>query len=145
MLRSYERISIFGAMCGIFGGCFLLASLVHTTGDVELGGLTREPRMVELGMLELIAGATLCAAAVGGFARRVWAWKAGALGHALGIVTSIIGLLAPRLDIGPLTEVGNMFYLMMLILLSLSMVALWRLRPRNPVRRAHHRLAARMY
>jgi len=145
MLRSYERISIFGAMCGIFGGCFLLAALVHTTGDVELGGLSREPRMIELGMLELISGAVLCAAAVGGFARRVWAWKAGALGHALGIVTSVLGLLAPRIGFGPLTDVGNMFHLMMLILLSLSMIALWRLRPRNPLRRAGHRMAARMY
>lgn len=146
MLRRYERISIFGVMCGLLGGCFLLAALVHTGGGDGFGGeLAREPRMTELGLLELISGAVLCAEAVGAFARRLWAWKTGVLGHVLGIVTAILGLLAPRIGFGPLTDVANMFFLMMLILLSLDLLAVWRLRPRNPVRRARHRMAARFY
>jgi hypothetical protein len=145
MLRSTERTSIFGVMCGLLGGCFLLAGLVHTTGGADFGELAREPRMIELGLLELISGAVLCAAAVAGFARQLWAWRAGILGHVLGIATSILGLLSPRIGFGPLTDVANMFFLMMLILLSLDLLAVWRLRPRNRLRRAQHRMAARLY
>lgn len=145
MLRSYERVSIFGVMCGLLGGAYLLAALVHTSGGVELGELSREPRLMELGLLELISGAVLCAGAVGMFARRIWAWKTGVLGHALGIVTAVLGLLAPRIGLGPITDAANMFFLLMLVLTSLSLIAVWRIRPRNPIKRAGHRMAARLY
>ena len=145
MLRTYERIRMFGVLCGVFGGAFLLAALVHMSTGVDLGELSREPRMMELGLLELISGAVLSAAAVGHFARKIWAWKTGMFGHLLGLVTSVIGLLAPQLGFGSLTEVGHMFYLLMLVLLSLSLIAQWQIRPRNPVKRAAHRAAARLY
>jgi hypothetical protein len=34
---------------------------------------------------------------------------------------------------------------MLLVLLSLSLLALWRARPRNPAQRLKHEIAARMY
>jgi hypothetical protein len=144
-MRTYERNSLFALMCGLFGGCFLIAGLVHATGGIEMGELSREPRMIEMALMELISGGVLVAAAMGQFRRRMWAWKTGLLGHVLGIATAALGLLAPQIGFGMLSDVGHMFYLLMLVLMSLSLIALWRSRPRNAVRRAQHRIAARLY
>jgi hypothetical protein len=145
MLSRRENAQTFGITTSLLGGSFLLAALTHAVGGISLGTLAYEPRIVPAAAIELICGFALLAGAVGLIAHRGWAWPASLGAHLFAIVAVIVGIAAISMGEMPRTEAHMIFHDVVLVMLMLNLFGLWRTRPRNPLRRAQHHLAARLY
>ena len=137
MRREHERMT--GAASAVLGGIFVIAALAHSTD-----GFTDDARALPSTILGLVSGIALLVAAFGLLSHRLWGWRVGVGAHVVAIVTTLISIFAlvsrdgdGRADIGIPS--------VMLVLLVLSSIALWRARPRNPLRRMQHEVAAKMY
>jgi hypothetical protein len=140
MRREYEQMT--GGASAVLGGVFVFAALSHAT-DGFTDSVTRAQPSTILG---LVAGVALLVAAFGLLSHRYWGFKTGIIAHALAIGTVLFGLFSLAAGYGD--HDGRANYALpsvLLVLLVLSLVALWRARPRNPLRRAQHEIAARMY
>ncbi|HET6335581.1 MAG TPA: hypothetical protein VFG30_20285 [Polyangiales bacterium] len=138
MRREHERMS--GAASAVLGGVFVIAGLAHATD----GFTDNVARALPSAILGIIAGVALLVAAFGLLSNRYWGWKAGVGAHIVGIVIVLIGLFSLMAGYGddrPSLAIPSV----MLVLLVLSFVALWRSRPRNPIRRMQHEVAAKLY
>jgi hypothetical protein len=144
MSHRRERTTL-GVICGLFGVAFLFAASLHGYGGVGSGTLAHEPRTLELAVAEFLSGVVLCVGAVGLLTRRNWGWRAALSGNVLGLGTSVLGLLAPQLGLAFRTDFDRGFFVMMLVLTGFALIALFRERPRNFVKRTQNRVAARLY
>jgi peptidoglycan/LPS O-acetylase OafA/YrhL len=138
MRREHERMS--GAASAVLGGIFVIAGLAHATDGFTENVSRAQPSAI----LALVAGVGLLIAAFGLLSNRYWGWKAGVGAHVVAIVAvliSIFSVMAGYGDDRPSLAIPGV----MLVLLVLSFVALWRSRPRNPIRRMQHEVAAKLY
>jgi hypothetical protein len=139
MLMRRERERMTGAASAVLGGVFVIAALAHATD----GFTDRITRALPSTILGVIAGVALLVAAFGLLSHRYWGWKAGVGAHMLGIAITLIGVFAIAAGYGAQSSLAIPGVL--LVMLVLSFFALWRSRPRNPLRRAGHEIAAKMY
>ena len=139
MLMRRERARMTGAASAVLGGTFLFAAMARSTDGFTETATRAAPSVV----LGIVAGIALLAAAFGLLSQRYWGWKVGLGAHlfAIGAVLFAMFSLASGYGAGTasLAIPG-----VMLVLLALSLLALWRARPRNPARRLKHEIAARM-
>jgi hypothetical protein len=139
MLMRRERERMTGAASAVLGGVFVIAALAHATD----GFTDRITRALPSTILGLVAGIALLVAAFGLLSNRYWGWKAGVGAHMLGIGITLLGIFAIAAGYGAQSSLAIPGTL--LLLLVLSFIALWRARPRNPLRRAGHEMAAKLY
>jgi peptidoglycan/LPS O-acetylase OafA/YrhL len=144
MFRRYENTRTFAVTSAVLGVGFLFGALAHVFGWLPLGTAADDSRLFVSGGMELLCGFLLLGAAVA--LRRVrangWRNALGANGLAL------VGLVLTMLVVSPALGAGVLsmgFHAVMLLLLVLNTIGLWRLRPRNPLKRAQHEMAARLY
>ncbi|HEX4354859.1 MAG TPA: hypothetical protein VHZ95_18135 [Polyangiales bacterium] len=112
---------------------------------VPLGALAYEPRIVSSALIEFLCGGLILASAAALQAHRPGAWRSALGAHVLALVAVVIGMVGLSLGFGWSTEASTVFHGVMLALLLLNTFGLWRARPRNPIKRAQHEIAARMY
>jgi ABC-type antimicrobial peptide transport system permease subunit len=140
MLMRRERARMSGAASAVLGGTFLIAAMAHATDGFTESVASAAPSVV----LGILSGVALLVAAFGLLSQRYWGWKVGIGAHLLAIGSLLIALFSVAAGYGDraasLAIPGGL-----LVLLSLSLLALWRARPRNPARRIKHEIAARMY
>jgi hypothetical protein len=137
MRRDYTRMT--GAATAVLGGVFLIAALAHATD----GFTDQMTRLAPASILGLVSGIALLIAAFGLLSGRYWGWKAGMGAHIVAIVSTLIAMFSIAGGYGDRPSLALPGVL--LLLLVLSFFALWRARPRNPLRRAGHEIAAKMY
>jgi len=140
MLMRRENARMTGAASAVLGGTFLIAALARATDGFTESASRTLPSTV----LGIVAGVALLVAAFGLLSQRLWAWKAGIGAHLFAIGVVLLGLFTVAAGYGD-SNPSVALPLVVLTLLVLSCVALWRARPRNPLRRAKHEIAARMY
>jgi hypothetical protein len=139
MRREHERMT--GAATAVLGGIFVIAGLARATD-----GFTDHARALPSAILGIVAGVALLVAAFGLLSNRFWGWRTGVAAHVIAIAAvlfSIFSLMSGYGDAG--TRPSLAIPGVLLLLLVLSFFALWRTRPRNPLRRAQHEIAAKMY
>lgn len=129
MRREHERTT--SAVAALLGGGFVCAALVYATA-----GYASDVRTLPVGLLGLLSGLLLLVAAFGLYMGNHWGWKADVVAHVVAIVEALLAMWM-------LARPGASAAI--LILLTLSLAALWRVRPRNMLRRVKHRLVARLY
>ena len=139
MLMRRERENMTGGASAVLGGVFVIAALAHAT-DGFTDSVTRALPSTILG---LVAGIALLVAAFGLLAHRYWGWRTGVGAHVLAIGVVLLGIFAIAAGYG--AEASLALPVTLLVLLAMSFVALWRARPRNPLRRAGHEIAAKLY
>lgn len=142
MLMRREYAQMTGGASAVLGGVFVFAALSHATDGFTDSVARAQPSTV----LGLVAGVALLAAAFGLLSNRFWGWKTAVVAHALAIGTVLFGLFSLASGYGDNDGRPNLALpSVLLVLLVLSFFALWRARPRNPLRRARHEMAARLY
>ena len=140
MRREYEQMA--GGASAVLGGVFVFAALSHAT-DGFTDNVTRAQPSTILG---LVAGIALLVAAFGLLTHRFWGWRVGIGAHIVALGVVLFGLISLASGYGDHVGRPNLALPgVLLVLLVLSFVALWRARPRNPLRRAQHEIAAKMY
>ena len=140
MLWRGERMRMSGAASAVLGGTFLIAALARAT-DGFTENLERVGPSVVLG---IVAGVALLVAAFGLLSEQYWGWRAGIGAHLLAIGVALFALFSIAAGYGggaASLAIPGVF----LVLLSLSLLALWRARRRNPAQRLKHEIAAKMY
>jgi hypothetical protein len=128
-------------VAAVLGGTFVIAALAFATDGFESSVMDIAPSAVLGGL----AGIALLCAAAGLFAHSRWGWGADIAAHLIGIVAAaltLIGLSSKSDNVLTSSEIvsGGL-----LVLLLVSAFTLWRARPRRPLRRAGHRVAAKLY
>jgi hypothetical protein len=138
MRREQERMT--GAATAVLGGIFMIAGLAHATdGFTESVG-----EALPSAIIAIVAGGALLFAAFGLLSNRYWGWKAGIGAHIVAMAVTLIAIFALAAGYGD----GRPSYAIpgvMFVLLLMSLIAVWRTRPRNPIRRMGHEIAAKMY
>jgi hypothetical protein len=137
MRRDYTRMT--GAATAVLGGVFVIAAFAHATDGFSDHVMRAAPASI----LGLISGVALLIAAFGLLSGRYWGWKTGIGAHVLAIGATLIAMFSVAAGYGDRPSLALPGTL--LVLLVLSLFALWRARPRNPLRRAGHEIAAKMY
>jgi hypothetical protein len=140
MLMRRENARLSGAASAVLGGTFLIAAIAHATDGFSDAVVSALPAT----LLGVVSGIALLVAAVGLLSDRVWGWKVGLGAHLFAIGSVLLGLISVAVGYGD-GRPNLIMPIVMLALLGLSLLALWRSRPRNPLRRAQHNIAARMY
>jgi hypothetical protein len=129
----------------LIGAAFLLGALAHAMGWLPVSTASAEASILPAAVTELCCGILLVGAAMALRAYRPAAWRNALIAHVLAfaaIVTELLGLL---LGLRDTTQVSATYEAVMVALLVFNAIGLWRARPRNPIKRAQHRMAARIY
>jgi hypothetical protein len=145
MLTHYQSTRTLSVTSAVLGAGFFLGALAHIVGWLPFGSLANEPQILPAALVELFCGLAMLYAAVmlrsahpEGFPRAFGA-------HVGAIMAVIVGMISLTLGVGESTEMNTTYHGVMLLLLLLNAVGLWRMRPRNPIKRVQHRIAARLY
>jgi len=145
MLMRYETNRALALTSTVIGGGFLLGAFAHLFGWLPLETAAGEPRVLIPTAVLVLCGVLLLGAA---FSLRRTIRAAGfrnaLAAHGVALVTLLLGmlLLSSALEVSVLS-LG--FFVTMLVLVGLNLAGLWRSRPRNPLKRAQHEIAARLY
>lgn len=140
MLMRRETARMTGAASAVLGGTFLVAAFAHATD----GFTETMTRAAPASVLGIVTGIALLVAGFGLLSNRLWGWRVGVGAHVLAIATLLFGLISLSQGYGD-GRANLALPGVMLALVVLSFFALWRARPRNPIRRAQHKIAARLY
>ena len=135
--RDYSRMT--GAASAVLGGLFTIGALAWASDGFTDDVIRAAPSVI----IGIVVGVTLLIAAFGLMANRVWGFQVGLGAHVLAIAAVVFSMFAIGEGYGdgnPSLAIPSV----MLVLLVLNMVALWRARPRNPLKRMGHEVAARM-
>lgn len=139
MRRRTERAV--GVIAAVLGGTFVIAALAFATG----GFATSAVHMAPGSILGAVAGLALLIAAAGLFAHRRWGWGMDIAGHVLGIGAALLAMFGIAAQRDAVADSGGVVSGAMLVLLLVSLFTLWRARPRRPLRRVGHEMAAKLY
>jgi hypothetical protein len=147
MLMRYETNRALALTSSVIGAGFLLGAFAHLFGWLPLetaSGELREPRVLIPTAVLVLCGVLLLGAAFSLRTIRASGFRNALVAHGVTLVSLIIALLvlASALEVSVLS-LG--FYVTMLVLVGLNFAGLWRARPRNPLKRAQHEIAARLY
>jgi hypothetical protein len=141
MLMRRERARMSGAASAVLGGTFLIAAMAHATDGFT--DRVADAHMTPSVVLGIVSGIALLIAAFGLLSEQYWGWRVGFGAHLLAIVSVLLAFFSVAAGYGHAASLAIPGGL--LVLLLLSMVALWRARPRNPAQRMKHEIAAKMY
>jgi hypothetical protein len=130
-----------GVVAAVLGGTFVLAALAFATGGFAASAIHMAPSSI----LGLIAGVALLLAAAGLFAHRRWGWSVDIAGHVIGIGAALVAMFGVAATRDDVAGSGGVVSGGLLVLLLISLFTLWRARPRRPLRRAGHAMAAKLY
>lgn len=130
-----------GAVAAVLGSTFVIAALAFATDGFESSVMDVAPSVVLAGL----AGLALLFAAAGLFAHRRWGWGVDIGAHVIGIVAAVLTLIGLSAGSDSVLTSSEIVSGALLVLLLVSFYALWRARPRRPIRRASHRMAAKLY
>lgn len=136
MLMTPERERMSGAVTAVLGGLFMIAGLARATD-----GFTDDAHASPSAILAIFAGVILLAAGAGLISNRYWGWKTGAGAHAIALIVTVFAIFSVAGSSSGVLAVPAV----MLVLVLASFAALWRARPRNPMRRMQHNVAAKLY
>jgi hypothetical protein len=139
MRRRTERA--IGAVAAVLGGTFVIAALAFATGGFAASVVHIAPSSV----LGAIAGFALLIAAAGLFAHRRWGWSVDIAAHVIGIGAALLAMFGVAAQRDDVAGSGGVVSGGMLVLLLISLFTLWRARPRRPLRRVGHEMAAKLY
>ena len=139
MRRRTERAV--GVVAAVLGGTFVIAALAFATGGFAGSVLHMAPGSI----LGAIAGFALLIAAVGLFAHRRWGWGMDIAGHVIGIGAALLAMFGVAAQRDDVAGSGGVVSGGLLVLLLVSLFTLWRARPRRPLRRVGHEMAAKLY
>lgn len=139
MRRRTERAV--GAIAAVLGGTFVVAALAFATGGFAASTLDLTPSSI----LGLIAGFALLLAAGGLFAHRRWGYRADVGAHVLGIAAAVFAIWGVSAGRDDAASSGAAVSGGLLVVLVISSLLLWRARPRRPLRKAGHAMAAKLY
>ncbi|MET0387436.1 MAG: hypothetical protein ABW321_15815 [Polyangiales bacterium] len=144
MLSRYRNARTFSTTSAVLGLAFLIGGVAHALGWMHIGTLDNEPRVFVSSGVEVLCGVLLLGAAFVLRSAQPNGWRNAIGAHALALVCLLLGMVMFSAALG-VSLFGVGFHLVMLLLVGLNTVGLWRLRPRNPLRRAQHEIAARLY
>jgi hypothetical protein len=119
----------------------VIAALAFATDGFESSAMDFAPSTVLGGL----AGLALLFAAAGLFAHRRWGWGADIAAHVIGMVAAVLTLIGLSSQSDNVSTSSEIVSGGLLVLLLVSAYTLWRARPRRPLRRASHRVAAKLY
>jgi hypothetical protein len=145
MLNRYENTQTFVVTSSVLGIGFLLGAVAHWIGWLPLGALAYEPRIIPSALFELLCGVLLLGAAFALRSYRPAAWRNALGAHIVALIGVVLGMTTLSIAYAADTTVSTVYHVVMLGLLLLNTIGLWRLRPRNPLKRAQHEIAARLY
>ena len=135
-IRRRERA--IGAVAAVMGGIFIIASLAFATNGIAAGVMA--PTVI-VGVLASIA---LLIAAIGLLAHRRWGWRMDVGAHVIGVIAAALAVASV---ISARDDAANSNMVVsggLLVLVVASLMAIWRARPRRPLRRVGHTIAAKM-
>lgn len=127
-----------GAVAAVMGGIFIIASLAFATNGIAAGVMA--PTVIA-GALASIA---LLVAAVGLLAHRRWGWSMDIGAHLIGMIAAVLAVVGVVSARGDAADSNIIVSGGLLVLVFASMMAIWRARPRRPLRRMGHNIAAKM-
>lgn len=130
-----------GAIAAVLGGTFVIAALAFATDGFEASVMDFSPSAALGG----VAGVALLFAAAGLFAHRRWGWGVDIAAHVVGIIATVLALIGLSAGSDDVLTNSEIVSGALLVLLLVSFFTLWRARPRRPLRRASHRMAAKLY
>jgi hypothetical protein len=144
MFTRLNNVRTFGMTSLVLGMLALFGGLAHALGWWAVPVVDSETRWYAATVAELLTGIMLLSAAFSLRSIRPGAWR-GALGAHVGALVCLavgVGLFAGSVrESAPLTGFVGMLF----VLIALNAAGLWHLRPRNPLKRAQHEIAARLY
>lgn len=135
--RDYSRMT--GAASAVLGGLFTIGALAWASDGFTDDAMHGTPSVI----IGLVVGISLLIAAFGLMMNRAWGVGVGLIAHFLGIAAVVYSMIAINQGYGdgrPSLAIPGV----MLLLLVLNLVALFRARPRNPLKRMGHEIAAKM-
>lgn len=137
-VRTFSMTSLGLGMIALFGG------LAHGLGWWPVPVVDSESRWYAASGVELLTGGILLAAAFSLRSIRPSAWRAALGAHVAALACLAVGV---ALFAGAVRESAphTGFLGVLFLLIALNAAGLWHLRPRNPLKRAQHELAARLY
>jgi hypothetical protein len=145
MLIRSRNSQTFAATSTMIGVAFLLGALAHAMGWLQVSASADEARILPAAITELCCGILILVAAMTLRAHRPGAWRNAMIAHALAFAAIVAELLGLLLGLRDTTQVTALYQGVMVVSLMLNLIGLWRTRPRNPLKRAQHRVAARLY
>lgn len=144
MLTRFSSVTTFIMTSTILGVIALFGGLGYALGWWPVDHLSDNHYYYGSSVVELLSGILLLVAAFSLRSMRPSAWRSAIGAH---LVTLL--LLAFGTVLFSAVVHGSMFGLtsfgLMFVLTALNTAGLWRLRPRNPFKRAGHEMAARLY
>ena len=143
MLARLEYGRTFIMTSTILGVIALCGALAHALGWLPIESLDHEPRVYASAAVELLCGVLLLAAAFSLGSIRATAWRNAIGAHLAALLVLLFGVIVFT-GAMHVSVLSAGFHAGLFLLILLNTVGLWRLRPRNPLRRAGHEIAARM-
>lgn len=144
MLARLSNVRTFSMTSVILGVIALCGGLAHALGWLPAPGLESEPRVYIASVIELLTGCLLLGAAYALRSILPSAWRSALGWHVAALLCVGVGVIlfsgAMRVS---LLSAG--FHGVLFVLIALNAAGLWHLRPRNPLKRAQHEIAARLY
>lgn len=134
--RGTERT--IGAVAAVMGGIFMIASLAFATNGIPAAIMA--PTVI----VGAVASIALLAAAVGLLAHRSWGWRMDVGAHVIGVVAAVLALFGVMSARDDSANSNMVISAGLLVLVMASLMAIWRARPRRPLRRMQHNIAAKM-
>jgi len=144
MLSRFSSSRTFIMTSTLLGVVALCGGLAHSLGLVPVESVDAEPRMYLASVIELLCGILLLTAAFSLRSIRPSAWRNALGAHAGALLLLAVGILLFSTAVR-YAVLSTGFQVMLFLLIALNSAGLWRLRPRNPLRRAQHEMAARLY
>jgi hypothetical protein len=145
MLKHSRNSQTYAMTSTMIGVAFMLGALAHAMGWLQVSSSAEEARILPAAVTELCCGILMLVAAMTLRAHRPGAWRNAIIAHVLAfaaIVTELLGLL---LGLRDTTQASALYQGVMAAFLLFNLIGLWRTRPRNPIKRAQHRIASRLY
>jgi hypothetical protein len=145
MLKRSRNSQTYALTSTMIGVLFLLGALAHAMGWVPVNHVGSAARILPAAVTELCCGVLMVVAAMALRAHRPAAWRNAIIAHVLAFAAIVIELLGLVLGLRGTSEPTALYQGVMVALLIANLIGLWRARPRNPIKRAQHRVAARLY
>ena len=145
MLTRSKNSQNYAMTSTMIGVAFMLGALAHAMGWLQVSAAAVEARILPAAVTELCCGILMLVAAMTLRAHRPNAWRNAIIAHVLAFAAIVAELLGLLLGLRDTTQASALYQGVMVAFLLFNLIGLWRARPRNPIRRAQHRIAARMY
>lgn len=143
MLSHSQSTRTLSVTSGILAAGFLFGAVAHAVGWIPFGSLANEPQILPVALIEVFCGLAMLYAAAALRAATPDTYRRAFGAHIGAIMAVVVAMISFALGVGRSTGLNTLFHAVTLALLLLNSVGLWRMRPRDPITRVQHRVAAR--